>query len=62
MPQTLDQKILQRCHDESTSIGQICLAAGVDTKEVKEAVDRLTAESLLHADMDEAGVIRYKLG
>ena len=62
VPQTLDQKILQRCHDESASIGQICLAAGVDTKEVKEAVDRLTAEGLLHADIDESGVIRYKLG
>jgi len=62
VPKTLDQKILQRCHDESASIGQICLAAGVDAKEVKEAVDRLTAEGLLHADIDDAGVIRYKLG
>jgi len=62
VPQTLDQKILQRCHDESASIGQICLAAGVDAKEVKEAVDRLAAEGLLHADIDDAGIIRYKLG
>jgi len=62
VPQTLEQKILRRCHDESASLGQICLAAGVDSKEVKEAVDRLTAEGLLHADIDEAGIIRYKLG
>jgi TM2 domain-containing membrane protein YozV len=62
VPQTLEQKILQRCHDESASIGQICIAAGFDVKEVKEAVDRLTAEGLLHADIDEAGVIRFKLG
>ena len=60
--QTLDQKILQRCHDESASMGQICIVAGVDVKEVKDAVDRLTAEGLLHADIDEAGVIRYRLG
>ena len=60
--QTLDQKILQRCHDESASIGQICLAAGVDSKEVKAAVDKLTAEGLLHADIDQAGVIRYRIG
>lgn len=61
VPQTLEQKILQRCHDESASIGQICIAAGFPVKEVKEAVDRLTAEGILHADVDEAGVIRYKL-
>lgn len=61
-PQTLDQKILQRCHDESATIGQICIAAGSDVKEVKEAVDRLTAEGLLHADIDQAGIIRYHLG
>lgn len=61
-PQTLDQKILQRCHDESASLGQICIAAGVDVKDVKEAVDRLTAQGLLHADINEAGVIHYRLG
>lgn len=62
VPQTLEQKILQRCHDERASIGQIFIAAGGDVKEVKEAVDRLTTEGLLHAEIDDGGIIRYKLG
>ena len=60
-PLTLEHKILQRCQNESASIGQICIAAGGDIKEAKEAVNRLTAEGILHANIDEEGVIRYKL-
>lgn len=58
---SLDQTILQRCHDSSASIGQICIAAGHDVREVKEAVDRLVAEGLLRAFIDDNGTIRYSL-
>lgn len=59
--QSPEERIMNRCHDDEASMGQLCLASGLAPLEAKKIVNDLEGHGIIVARVDENGTIKYKL-
>jgi predicted transcriptional regulator len=55
------QKILAIASEEPVTMARICLLADLEYKEAKELVETMIVQDLLISEINEAGLIKYRV-